>query len=157
MDREAFRAEVATAMIGQVQRIAAFVDPVGGIPGVDLGALRVGLMDVATVYATLLEEPKTALRAAEALCVALFGDQEPPESFWPTEAGLAVGLAIGYPRQAVPRAIAKVILNLSRQRIHELITLGILDAVDANTVTAKSVRDRLRASGRRAYGTPLAA
>lgn len=149
MDLEAFRSEVATLMVAKVQQIAAFTDPYGGVPGVDLGALRKGLIDVAKMYAHLIQEPAHQEQAAHQLCAALFGDSLPErkeaDAFWRTETGRAIALAIGYPNAACPKPVAVAILGYSRQRVGELIQLGTLVAVDRSHVTAASVRDRLRA------------
>lgn len=149
MDPEAFRSEVTTLMMAKVQQIDAFGKPYGGVPGVELGALRTGLIDVARMYATLIEEPAHREKAAYNLCEALFGEHLPEkkdaDTFWRTETGRAIALAIGYPQHACPKPVAGAILNLSRQRVGELITLGTLVGVDRAHVTSVSVRDRLRA------------
>jgi hypothetical protein len=148
MDREAFRSEVATHMIGLVGRLDTFMTTYGGVEPTAFNTLRKQLVTVAQMFSLLLEEPSQQEQAAHVLCEAMFGDQEPPEGFWATEAGRAVALAIGYPRPYAPRPMVEKILDLSRQRVGEMIKLGKLDeTVDEQGkrwVPADSIRTRMR-------------
>lgn len=142
MDREAFRTEVATHMMGLVGRVSGFATAYSGAE-TNFGRLRQELIGAAGAFATALEEPSTQEKAAEALCIAMFGEQEPPEAFWRTEAGRAVALAIGYPRTHAPRTAAAAVLGVSRQRIGEMIQKDKLEG-DRDSVTADSLRAALR-------------
>ena len=153
MDREAFKSEVATHMTGIVTQVETFFATPGGneepLDWRTFSQMRQQLFGFADDYATLLEEPSQQEVAAQALVAAMFGDEEPPESFWRAEAGRAVALAIGYPRDSVPRPLVAVILGLSRQRIKELIDNGrLIEAVAEDGkryVSAQQVRAALRA------------
>lgn len=147
MDREALRTEIATHMIGLVGQIDTFVTTYSGANS--FAHLKQQMYGHADMYATLLEEPAQQEVAAQTLVAAMFGEKEPPEDFWRTETGRAVALAIGYPRDLVPRPMVQVILGLSRQRVHELITHeGWPESVDEQGkryVHAGKVRAALRA------------
>jgi hypothetical protein len=147
MDREAFRTEVATHMIGLLGRLDTFLNVHG--ESFNFALMKRDAYGIAEHYSTLLEEPARQEGAAHRLCEAMFGDAEPPAEFWATEAGRAVALAIGYPRPYAPRPVVEHILApLSRQRVGEMIKLGKLtEAVDEQGkrwVTASSIKERMR-------------
>jgi len=146
MDREAFRAQVATAATPLVSRLETYL---GGQHG--LAEVRRRLTAAADRYATRLQEPDEQEQAARELCFVLFGTDAPPLDFWPTEAGEAVAWAIGHPHPWVSTVTARSILGVSRQRIHELIAEGQLeskrdspDSLGRTAVSAVSIRHRLR-------------
>jgi hypothetical protein len=143
MDREAFRTEVTTAMVGNLSQIETFLAPVGGRDE-SLTALKQRLHVAADAYATMLQEPDTAEQAAISLVHALFGSVgDPPVDWWKTEAGQAVAHAIGYHRERAYRADVQAILGISRQRVHELIAKDVL-VEDNLGITAESIRARVR-------------
>lgn len=144
MDREAFRAEVATAMIGNLSQIEVFLAPYGQDLVEPLARLKQQLHTAADMYASLLQEPGQAQQAAYNLVHALFGpDDDPTAEWWKTEAGQAVAWAIGYHRPRAYRLVAQAILGVSRQRVHELIAQGVLVEEGAG-ITAESLRARVR-------------
>ena len=145
MDREAFRTEVTTAMVGNLSQIETFLAPVGGRDE-SLTALKQRLHTAADAYATMLQEPETAEQAAISLVHALFGAHsfsDPPSDWWKTEAGQAVAYAIGYHRERAYRSDVQAILGISRQRVHELIAKDVL-VEDNLGITAESIRARVR-------------
>lgn len=146
MDREAFRAEVATAMTGTLTQVERFLAPYGTDQVEALGKLKRTLHSTADQYATLLQEPDQAEQAAINLVHALFGTAgDPVTDWWKTEAGQAVSYALGYHRDHAFRVDVQAILGISRQRVHELIVKGVL-VEDQMGVTAESIRARVRAT-----------
>jgi hypothetical protein len=151
MDREAFRTELATRMLPFVSGLETYLS----IPGVEepygFARMRQSLTRTADYYAVALQEPDLAENAAYALAVALFAGEHPPLDFWTGEVGPAIARAVGYPLQVAPRNAAAVILKISRQRVHELVTLDVLKVGDlANGATDPRVRQGITAASIRA-------
>jgi len=157
MDQEAFRSELATRMVPAVTALETYLGPVQDRVPYGFASLRQSLIPAANFYAQALQEPDLAEEAAMRLCVALFGPEAPPDDFWTGEVGPAIALVIGYPHQVAPRSAAATILRVSRQRVHELVDRGVLEAGELadgpagstrTGITARSLRDRLRATVR---------
>jgi len=140
MNRDAFVAQVTTAMMSRVSEMEQYL-------GQSQEGLRDRVWQRAQQIAETLDrsslgaEPKSAARAVMA---GMFGYGEVPESFWGTEVGQAVARAIGYHQPAVPYVMAAAILGVSRQRVYQLCEQGRLRRVEGqHAVTAASLREVL--------------
>jgi hypothetical protein len=104
--------------------------------------------------ARALADVNPSPEAASCVMAALFPYADPPLSWWSTSAGQAVAQAIGYHRSVCPAGQAAAILNVSRQRITQLVAEGRLVEVawSRMAVAAPSVRDELLRYGRRGQG-----
>jgi len=76
-------------------------------------------------------------------------DLAPSAPFWGTWLGRLLFLAGGYVHEAAPQATAALVLDLSRQRVHQLVTSGALRSEAginpaARMVHAGDVREMLR-------------
>lgn len=77
---------------------------------------------------------------------ALFGQTEAPVEWWRSPLGVAVSYWIGYNEQYVPYVKAAGILNVSRQRVYQLIKeeQKLLPVMGKHAVTASSLAAHIR-------------
>lgn len=145
MGRERVAGEIAEWAMPMTQRVSRLVEyPGDGLLGY--------LYRAAQRRAQQLEDPHQAPGAAERILRTLFADDEdPPRAWWATEAGLLCARAIGYHRPTAPLAVAAGILNVSRQRVAQLVELERLIRVDVprDGITRDSIRHELLVHGRR--------
>ncbi len=110
-----------------------------------------GIVDAVRARAEQLEDPAVAEDAATAIMNALYPGEDPPREWWSTEAGLMCARSIGYHRPTAPLVQAAWILNVSRQRVHQLCDEERLIRMDVprDGVTRWSLRQELLSHGRR--------
>lgn len=96
-----------------------------------------------------LEDPLHGAEAARAVLWALYPYDDPPETFWASDAGQACARAIGHHRVVCSVRQAAWVLNVSRQRVNQLIEAGRLTRAEEGGVVSTSLLEELRGRGRR--------
>lgn len=150
IDAQAFRDEAAAILFERMALLRRFVEP-ASLPSVIQHAALLRRIDA---FADQLVRDEPSAWAAGELVEALYGRNElPPPSFWRSEVGRAVAVAIGYPEPWCPSATAAHILGVTRGRIWQLVRAGQLTPRPEDQhqyrnkvkyVSAESVRARLR-------------
>lgn len=137
-------------IVGQVGIEAADlltrVERLLGRPAPDL---RHQLVQAVHARVAQLEDPAYAAEAARAVLWALYPYDDPGQGFWASDAGQACARAIGHHRVVCSVQQASWVLNVSRQRINQLIDEGRLTRADEGGVVTTSLLEELRAAGRR--------
>jgi hypothetical protein len=110
------------------------------------------LYRIERVLGAMLSSPEPSAREVGAGAVARslldVGELESPE-WWCTDLGRAVAREIGYIAPAVPRAVARNILHVSRQAIDQMIARGALDTFGGHTPPAVTRESVCRAAAAR--------
>lgn len=169
-DRAAFITQVTTHMMGRYAAVREFILFAGELR-IYVGSDEHGDAPPPTVihhqaqaFAAALEAPddpsdtipnRYRTVAGATLMRCLYGSDEVPREFWGTVVGTQVAMAIGYNRPICPFGVAAVILNVSRQRISQMVQEGRLRGAQFAGggelgVLPSSIRAELLTHGRRA-------
>lgn len=123
------------------------LDPLEILLGIDqpTDAVRAAAEDWATQL--LGDDQAAAVMCIARLVAALYpGDRfEPPANWWGTPFGRVVARQAGYPgEEHVSYSVAGVMLGVTRQGVHDLVTRGKLARHANGGVTTESVSNRMR-------------
>lgn len=141
MGRERILGQVGTEvsdLLARLERILGHEEP----------DLRHRLIQAVRLRVTQLEDPAQAPEAAWAILWTLYPYTDPDEAFWESETGQTCARAIGHHRKVCTITQASYVLNVSRQRVVQLVDAGRLVRTDSG-IDSASLLAELRRRGRR--------
>lgn len=120
----------------------AFAEPVPGSTVQHTLRIQERARELSHALATtgLPTSPYDPVRVSRAVLSALVAPAEAADAaFWETTLGRVLALRGGYPRPAMPRSHACALLDVSRQRISQMVKLGLLVEVKGEHIATASL------------------
>lgn len=113
------------------------------------GELRSEILASASLHVRNLRTHTSDLESvgsARVVCRALFGDNEPPPTWWRTQLAQDVAWAIGYPHASLTVYAATCVLGCSRSYLLRMIREQRIAGAGTGWVFADSLRDYVRST-----------